>query len=281
MASKITTIESKKNWLKIDWREIWSYRELLLLLAKRDVSVIYKQTILGPAWFLIQPILTSLVFAVVFGRIAKIPTQGLPRFIFYMSGLLMWNYFRGVLEGSGQVFNHYKQLYSKVYFPRLVAPLSLILSNLVYLGLNTIVFILFYLYYCFVKDVALHPSWTLVFFPLVVLYVAATALGFGLWIAALTAKYRDLRFALPFITQVWLYSTPIIYPLKGVVDPFFRTILLLNPMTVAVEACRFMFTSTGAISLPAIGMGAIIILVVLTSGLAVFNRVQQTFVDVI
>lgn len=281
MASKITTIQSEKNWLRIDWNEIWSYKELLLLLAKRDVSVIYKQTILGPAWFLIQPILTSLVFAVVFGRIAKIPTQGLPRFIFYMSGLLMWNYFKGILEGSGQVFNHYKQLYSKVYFPRLVAPLSLILSNLVYLGLNTVVFLLFYMYYYFIKGVELHLSWSIVLFPLVVLYVAATALGFGLWIAALTAKYRDLRFALPFITQVWLYSTPIIYPLQGVVDPLFRTILLVNPMTVAVETCRFMFTSTGIVSLQAIGVGALIILIVLTSGLAVFNRVQRTFVDVI
>ena len=277
---QIVRIGPSRGWYNIPWREIWSYRELLLLLAKRDISVVYKQTILGPVWFLLQPVLTSVVFAVIFGRVAKITTAGLPRMVFYMGGLLMWNYFKGIMEGAGKSFTNYKPLYSKVYFPRLVAPLSLVLSNLVYLGLNLVIFLGFYVY--FLRHGAhMRPNAWLLLFPLLVLHTACTALGTGLWVASLTAKYRDLKFALPFLTQCWMYATPIIYPITGVVEPTYRLILFLNPLTMAVESLRYMFTGVGVVTWDGIVASVLVSLVLLVSGLGVFNRFQRTFVDVI
>ena len=274
-------IRAGRGWFDVDWKEVWSYRELLMLLVRRDVSVTYKQTILGPAWFLIQPVLMSLVFAVIFGRVANIPTDGLPRLVFYMSGLLSWNYFRGVMEGAGQSFTNYKPLFSKVYFPRLIAPFSLVLSNLVYLALNTAVFCGILCWYWARGEAGMRPNAWLLLLPLVVAYIAACALGCGLWVAALTAKYRDLRFALPFILQVWMYSTPIIYPLSGVREPLFRAVLALNPLTAATEAVRFMFTGHGGPTAQGLALGACTGLAVLALGIGLFNRVQRDFVDTI
>ena len=273
-------IRASKGWYDIPWRDIWAHRELLWLLAKRDVSVVYKQTILGPVWFLLQPVLTSVVFAIIFGRVAKITTAGLPRMVFYMGGLLMWNYFRGIMEGAGRSFTNYKPLYSKVYFPRLVAPFSLILSNLVYLGLNLLIFLGFYVHFA-LRGVAMRPNAWLLLFPLLVVHTACAALGTGLWVAALTAKYRDLKFAMPFLTQCWMYATPIIYPITGVVEPAYRAILFLNPMTVAVEGLRYMFTGVGVVTWGGVATGVAVSFALLATGLGVFNRFQRTFVDVI
>ena len=274
-------IRASKGWYDIPWREVFAHGELLLLLARRDISVVYKQTIFGPAWFLIQPILTAIVYSVVFGRIAKIPTDGMPRVLFYLSGLLVWNYFRGVMDGVARSFTSAKALFSKVYFPRLVVPLSLPLSHLVFLGLNALVFALFYFANVFFKGLCIRPTWWLLAAPLVLLWTAAAALGFGLVVAALTIKYRDLRFAMPFVFQVWMFSSPIIYPLNGVRDPFFLTVLHLNPVGVAVEATRYMFTGRGLVTWDAIGTGALVISAVLVFGLGAFNRAQRNFVDTI
>ncbi len=276
----VTFIRPGRGWFDIPWREIWSYRELLWLLAKRDVSVVYKQTILGPVWFLLQPVLTAAVFAVIFGRVAGIPTAGLPRMVYYMCGLLLWNYFKGIMEGAGKAFVNYKSLYSKVYFPRLVAPLSLVLSNLVYLGLNLAVFLGVYVRFV-LRGAAMRPNAWLLAFPLLVAHTACTGLGTGLWVAALTSKYRDLRFAMPFLTQCWLFATPIIYPISGVVDPTYKAILFLNPLTVAVEGLRYGFTGVGVVTWSGVATGAAVSLFLLVTGLAVFNRRQRTFVDVI
>ena len=278
---KIVVIEPKKGWLDIDWKEVWASRELLLLLARRDVSVIYKQTIFGPLWFLIQPVLTALVYSVVFGRIAKIQTDGMPRALFYLSGLVAWNYFKGVLDGVSQSFTHGRALFSKVYFPRLVVPLSFPLSHLVFLGLNILVFFIFYIFNAIFKGVSIHPTWWLLAFPVVLAWIALAALGFGLCIASLTVKYRDLRFAMPFLFQVWMYSSPVIYPLRGVQDPLFQTILHFNPMGVAVEAMRYMLTGRGVVTWGAIWTGAIIIGAALVLGLGFFNRAQRNFLDTI
>lgn len=279
-APQTTYIRPGGGWFDIDWKEIWSYRELLWLLAKRDVSVVYKQTILGPVWFLLQPVLTSVIFAVIFGRVARISTAGLPRMVYYMGGLLLWNYFKGVMEGAGKSFMTYKPLYSKVYFPRLVAPLSLVLSNLVYFALNLLIFLGFYLH--FLADGATYrPNAWLLALPLMLLHVACAGLGAGLWVAALTSKYRDLRFAMPFLTQCWMYSTPIIYPITGVVEPTYRAILFLNPLTVAVEGLRYAFTGVGIVTWGGVATGVAVSLAMFVSGIAVFNRRQRTFVDVI
>lgn len=276
----ITIIEPTKSYLSIKWKEIFDYRDLLLLLAKRDITVVYKQTILGPVWFLIQPIITTVVFTVIFGRVAKIATGGIPHFVFYMSGTVMWNYFSSVLNNSATSLIGNSNLLSKVYFPRLIIPFASVLSNFAHFLLNMVMFIAFYLYFYF-TGASLQPSWWILALPLVIIYTALTGLGFGLWVAALTTKYRDLRFALPFILQMWMYATPIVYPASGVSDPVFRMILWANPMSVAVELNRYVFTGISSVSLVPVLIGISVTTVILITGLIFFNRVQRNFVDTV
>ncbi len=275
-----TIIEPTKSYLSIKWKEIFEYRDLLVLLAKRDITVVYKQTILGPIWFLIQPIITALVFTVIFGRIAKIATGGIPHFVFYMSGTVMWNYFSSVLNNSATSLVGNANLLSKVYFPRLIVPFASVLSNFVHFLLNMAIFVVFYLYFYF-TGASLQPSWWILALPLLIVYTALTGLGFGLWVAALTTKYRDMRFALPFILQMWMYATPIVYPASSVTNPVFRMILWTNPMSVAVELNRYLFTGISSVSLIPVLIGVSVTTLVLVSGVIVFNRVQRNFVDTI
>lgn len=275
-----TVIHSNNPWWQIKWRELIEYRDLLWLLAKRDVTVVYKQTILGPLWFFIQPLITSLVFTVIFGKVAKIPTDGIPHFVFYMSGTVIWTYFTGVLNNSASSLVGSASLLSKVYFPRLVIPLAAIISNLAFFLLNLAIYAAVYLFYVF-KGVALQPTWWLMALPLLVLYTAMAGLGIGLWVAAVTTKYRDLRFALPFLLQMWMYATPIVYPASGVVDPRYRVILWINPISVAVESIRHMFTGASTLNLQSFAIAGAITLSILVSGLFVFNKVQRTFVDTV
>lgn len=282
MATKdtITVIRPSRSWFDIDWKELWSGRELLMMLVKRDVNVVYKQTILGPVWFLIQPILMALVFSVVFGRVAKIPTAGLPHILFYLSGLLIWNFFQGSLNGAAASFSQGASLYSKVYFSRLIIPLSFPLSHMVFLLWNFIVFLLFYFWHL-ATGYSFTPTWWILLLPLLAIYVGLAALGVGLVFAAVTTKYRDIRFAMPFILQVWMYSSPIIFSLDGATTPWIKVVLLLNPLTVAVESFRYMFFGTPEISPVAILTGVTVTLTVLIIGLGAFNRVQRNFVDTI
>ena len=278
-----TRIEPAHGWFNFGLREMWDCRELAYLFARRDVLVIYKQTILGPAWFLIQPVLTSVVFAVIFGHVAKIGTDGIPHFLFYLTGVLMWNYFRGIMAGTAQSLSSIAAMASKIYFPRLLIPLSFPLSNLVYFFWNYLILSAFWLYYAVVRGVVLVPSRTVLLLPLLLLYIAVAALAAGLVLSALTVKYRDLAFTLPFIEQIWLYATPIVYPMSGVVHPVFKTVLLLNPMSQAVEIGRVMFLGAPAacVTLTGVLTGLGVTLVWFVIGLALFNRAQRTFVDVI
>ncbi len=276
----IIRIRPGSGWYDIDWKEFWRSRELLLLLVKRDISVVYKQTVLGPLWFLLQPVLMALVFSVVFGRVAKIPTDGLPRILFYLSGLMIWNYFRGTLDGAGNAFIHAQSLFSKVYFSRLVVPVSFPISHLVYLGWNFMVFMGFYTINV-LRGVDVRPTVWVVFLPVLVAYVGLSALSFGLVMSAMTTKYRDLRFAMPFILQVWMYASPVIYSMRNVTTPWIRTALCLNPLTFALESLRHMFFGTGCISWETAAGGLAVTLVFLVIGLGAFNHVQRTFVDTI
>lgn len=278
-----TRIEPAHGWFNFGLREMWNCRELAYLFARRDVLVIYKQTILGPAWFLIQPVLTSVVFAVIFGHVAKIGTDGIPHFLFYLTGVLMWNYFRGIMAGTAQSLSSIAAMASKIYFPRLLIPLSFPLSNLVYFFWNFLILAAFWLYYAVVRGVVLVPSWTVLLLPLLLLYIAVAALAAGLVLSALTVKYRDLAFTLPFIEQIWFYATPIVYPMSGVVHPVFKAVLLLNPMSQAVEIGRVMFLGAPAacVTLTGVLTGLCVTLVWFVIGLALFNRAQRTFVDVI
>jgi len=276
-----THIHAGRSWWRIDWRELREYQDLLFLLVKRDLTAIYKQTILGPLWFIIQPLVTTLVFTVIFGKVAKISTDGVPQFIFYMSGTVLWNYFQGVLNyGAGSLISN-AAIFSKVYFPRLIIPLSGVLTQLAHFALNYFMFLCFYFYYLLFTPSGMQPNFLLLIVPLLVFQCALIGLGFGLWVSAMTIKYRDLRFALPFFIQLWMYGTPVVYPASLVVNLKWKFVLWLNPMTAVVEISRYAFTSKGTLFAPGIALSWIVTLMVLISGLFLFNKVQRTFVDTI
>lgn len=275
-----TIIRAGQPWWYINWREIWEYRDLLMLLVKRDLTAIYKQTILGPLWFFIQPLLTAIVFTIIFGNVARIPTGGVPHFVFYMSGMVFWNYFQGVLNhGAGSLVANTNVL-SKVYFPRLILPLSGVIGNLAHLALNFVMFAGFYLWF-FLRGGGIHPNPWLSLLPVLILQCGLMGLGFGLWVSAVTIKYRDLRFALPFLTQLWMYATPIVYPASLVVRPSLKLILWLNPMTAVVEFSRYGLTGQGSANWTGFALSWAVTLGVAISGLFLFNKVQRTFVDTI
>jgi lipopolysaccharide transport system permease protein len=275
-----TVIKAGQPWWYINWREIWEYRDLLFLLVKRDLTAVYKQTVLGPLWFVIQPLLTTIVFTIIFGNVAKIPTDGVPHFVFYMSGTVLWNYFQGVLNhGAGSLVANTNVL-SKVYFPRLIIPLSGVIVNFAHLALNFVLFLGFYFWF-FLRGSPFEPNVWILALPLLIVQCGLMGLGYGLWVSAMTIKYRDLRFALPFLTQLWMYATPIVYPASLVVRPALKLILWLNPMTAVVEFFRYGFTGQGSADLTGYALSWAVTLVVLISGLLLFNKVQRTFVDTI
>jgi lipopolysaccharide transport system permease protein len=276
-----THIRAHRGWWQFDLREIWDYRDLLHMLIRRDLTAVYKQTVLGPVWFVIQPLAMTMVFTVIFGRIAAIPTDGLPQILFYMSGTVLWNYFQGCMShGAGALIANAHVL-SKVYFPRLLIPLQGVCVQLAHFGLNLLMFLGFYFYFLLFTDARIQPGSGIVFLPLAVAHCAMVGLGAGLWVAALTTRFRDLTFAVPFLTQLWLYATPIVWPSSLVVSPWSRAIVYLNPMTAPVEFTRRAFTGAGAFHpemlLVSLGVTALLLL----TGLLAFNRAQRTFVDTI
>lgn len=280
MTSYQTHIRSGQPWWHFNWREIILYRDLIWFLIKRDLTVIYKQTVLGPIWFVVQPLVTTMVFTVIFGKVAKISTDGIPQFVFYMAGTVMWNYFQNCLNQSGNTLISNAEILSKVYFPRLVIPLSLIFTNLAHFLLNFIMFLGFYGWF-YISSPAMRPTAWIVFFPLLVLQCAVIGLGVGLLVAALTTKYRDLRFALTFLTQLWMYGTPIVYPASLVTKPTMQIFLWLNPMSFVVECTRYMFTGSGTVTDTAAVLSISVSILLLVSGLLLFNKVQRNFVDTV
>jgi lipopolysaccharide transport system permease protein len=276
-----THIQANQPWWRIDWKELSEYQDLLWLMVKRDLTAIYKQTILGPLWYIIQPLITTIVFTVIFGKIANVSTDGIPHFIFYMSGTVLWNYFSGCLNQSANSLIGNSGVLSKVYFPRLIIPLSGVFTNLVHFLLNLLMFAGFFIYFLYFSAESLNPRLELVFFPLLVMQCALLGLGVGLWVAALTTKYRDLRFALPFLTQIWMYATPIVYPASLVVSPSYRFLLWCNPMSFIVECSRWMVTGKGTVTTISIAISIVMTILLLVSGLFIFNKVQRSFVDTI
>lgn len=277
---RFTTIEPSRGWFAFDWGEFWSYRELVVLFAKRNITITYKQTVLGPAWFLIQPVITAVVFSVIFGRVAGIATDGIPRMLFYMSGLLGWNYFKGVANGAGRSLVQSKTLVSKIWFPRLVLPSAYVLSNLAYLALNFLIFAGFYVFFA-ANGCPLRPTAAAFLLPLVVLWIAAIGLGVGLLVAALASKYRDLLFSMGFIMQMWMYATPVIYPVRGVRDPLFLWILRLNPMGPVMEVVRYALMGRGTIDWTNIGCSLAVTAAALVLGFGAFNRAQRAIADIL
>ena len=275
-------IKPLNNLLDLKLKDVWHYRDLLLLLVKRDFVSFYKQTILGPLWFFIQPLFTTIIFTFVFGNMAGIPTDGLPQPLFYMAGITTWNYFAECLNKTSTVFKDNANLFGKVYFPRLIMPLSIVASNLVRFAVQMLLFLLMMLFYLG-TDVQFSPNWYILLFPLLVVLMACLGLGLGMIISAMTTKYRDLAFLVTFGVQLLMYATTVIYPLSTALDkyPTYAWIIEYNPMTPIIEAFRYGFLGKGSFSWQSLGYCTTITLSIMVIGLITFNKVEKTFVDTV
>lgn len=275
-------ITNRSRLLSIDLGEIWRYRDLLAMYVKRDIITVYKQTVLGPLWFVIQPLLTTVMFMFVFGGLAGISTDGVPQAVFYLAGLVCWNYFQDCLSKCSDTFNANQQVFGKVYFPRLVVPLSIVTSNLVKMGIQLALFLAVWLYY-FLMGANFRPNAALLLLPLLVAMLGGMGLGFGMMISSMTTKYRDLRFLVTFGVQLWMYATPVIYPLSVMKHtyPGYVWLLVANPLTPIVETFKYAFTGVGEFSWLYLCYSLLFTLFVLFAGTLVFNRVQRNFMDVI
>ena len=275
-------IKPTKSWFGLDLAEIWRYRDLLFLLVHRDFVSNYKQTILGPLWFIIQPLITTIIFTIIFGKVAQIPTDGMPPMLFYLAGLLGWNFFSRTLNGTSSTLVSNVGLFGKVYFPRLVVPIAAVVSNYIALAIQLVTFLCFWTYYKVFSSVgpSIHIGWDILAFPLVILQISALALGVGLWLSALTAKYRDLAFLTATIIQLWMYATPIIYPVSQIPEKW-RWVSSLNPMEMPVVAIRDLFIGQNISPVGDFGISITMTLFILATGVLIFNKVEKTFVDTV
>lgn len=273
-------IKPKRNLFEINLKEIISYKDLMFLFVRRDFVSIYKQTILGPLWFFIQPILTTLMFTVVFGKIAGISTDGIPKILFYLSGLTFWTYFADNLTKTSNTFVENQGIFGKVYFPRLISPISIIISNLLKFGLQFLLFSAFYIFYFFQTDSTIKPNAVILLFPYLIILTGVLGLGFGLIVSSLTTKYRDLRFLIQFGVQLWMYATPVIYPLSAL-DGKMKQIALLNPMTSIIETFKYGFLGAGTFDLKHLIYTTVFALILLFLGVIIFNRTEQNFMDTV
>lgn len=272
-------IKPKKRLLDLDLKSLWRYRDLWYMYVRRDIVTFYKQTILGPIWFLIQPVLTTIMYMFVFGGLAKISTDGAPQPLFYLSGIMLWNYFSDSFNASSNVFTNNASVFGKVYFPRLVVPLAGLTSNLLKLLIQLVLFILVYIGYR-IAGVQLPIRPALLLFPFLVLLLAFHALSWGLIISSVTSKYRDLKFLVAFGLQLFMYATPIIYPLS-VATGRIRTALELNPLTPIFEAFKYGCLGCGTLSWGGLLYSTVFMLVMLFISLIVFNRVERNFMDTV
>lgn len=272
-------IKPKKKWLDVDLKGIWRYRDLYYMYVKRDIITVYKQTILGPLWFLIQPILTTIMYMFVFGGLAGISTDGVPQPLFYMSGILLWNYFNAAFMVSSNVFTANASVFGKVYFPRLVVPLSGITSNLIKFGIQLILFIAIYLYY-YIQGVNLTINWTIILFPILILMIALHAMSWGLIISALTTKYRDLTQLVTFGIQLFMYVTPVIYPLSAAPEKY-RILISFNPLTPIFETFKYSCMGSGSLDWIGLGYSFIVLMITLFLSIIIFNRVERNFMDTV
>ena len=275
-------IQNKSSLFRLDLHEVWRYRDLLRMYVKRDIITFYKQTILGPMWFFIQPIMTTIMFMFVFGGIAGISTDGVPQAVFYLAGLVCWNYFADCLTKCSDTFNANQQIFGKVYFPRLIVPFSIVISNMVKMGIQLVLFLVVYAYYFIVLG-TFEINWTIVLFPVLLLMLASLGLGFGLVISSLTTKYRDLRFLITVGVQLWMYATPVIYPLSVMKQnyPDKIWVIVANPLTAIIETFKYGFTGVGVFEWNYLLYSFVVSIAVLLLGIIVFNRVQKNFMDVI
>jgi len=273
-------IQPTRGWLKIDWRELWEYRDLLVLLVQRDFISRYKQTLLGPLWHLLQPVMNAGVYFVIFSLIAKVPTDEIPPPLFYLCSQLAWNYFAQNVTIGGATFINNAHLFGKVYFPRLIVPVSVIVANLIAVGLQLVPFILCFVYYKLftAKAAALPITWLLLLAPLPLIQTALFSLGVSLLMSASTAKYRDLVHLNQYLIQIWMFATPVVWPLSTI-PAHWKWIALANPMAVPVEALRICLLGRGTLGPAEIVASLVLTFLVLAAGIAAFRKVERTVID--
>ena len=269
----------EKLW-KVNLKEIWDYRDLIELFVRRNIVTVYKQTVLGMAWYLIQPVLTVVMNMVVFGGIAHMSTDGLPQVLFYLAGNVCWFYFSDCLNQTSNTFVANQGMFGKVYFPRMVVPISTVMSNLLRFGVQLLLFIAFYLYFL-VSGSDIHLTWAVLILPALVIMLAGLGLGFGVLISSMTTKYRDFTILFTFIVSLWMYATPIVYPISMVTNETLRNIIMLNPMTSIIEAFKYATLGQGYFSWGALGYSFAFMCILLALGTVIFNKVQRSFMDTV
>jgi lipopolysaccharide transport system permease protein len=272
-------IKPKTGWLDIQISELWRYRDLIAMFVRRDFVTFYKQTILGPLWFIIQPLATTVIFTIIFGKVAKISTDSLPPFLFYMAGNVVWGYFSATLTATSNTFSTNAAIFGKVYFPRLTVPIATIIFNFLQFGIQLVFFIAFYLYF-FWQGAPITPTGWVLLLPLLLLQMALLSLGLGIIISSLTTKYKDLRLAMSFLVQLWMYATPVVYPLSQVPD-WLRGYYTLNPMVALVEMFRLAFFGTSAVRMEDVVVSWGMTLLCLFCGVVLFSRIEKTFMDTV
>lgn len=277
-----TIIKPKDRLLSVDFGELWRYRDLCMLFVKRNITTQYKQTILGPLWYIVQPLLTMFTYMIIFGNIAHIPTDGLPQPLFYLAGICLWQYFADCITKTSNTFVDNANLFGKVYFPRMVTPISNVISNLLRLGIQLGLFLVVYLIYqCFIIPGQIHTNWYVLLTPVLIMMIAGLALGFGLLFSALTTKYRDLQMLLSFFVTLWMYATPIVYPLSLIGDNTMRLTMSLNPITGIIEAFKYGVLGEGEFNWGLLGYDFGFMVVLLAVGVVIFNKVQKSFMDTV
>ncbi len=273
-------IASESKWWSIPFKEMWRYRDLLWILLKRDYKASFRQTILGPLWFFIQPIFTTLMYTVVFNRVAKLGTDGMPPILFYLSGVILWNYFSTSITSTSSAFISNASIFGKVYFPRLIIPVSIVLSNMMKLMVQFSFFLVVFFYYWQQSGSSIQPSWHILLFPLLFLLMGILGLAIGMLISTFTTKYRDFQYLITFGIQLLMYATPIVYP-SSMVKGIWHDILVLNPMTGIVEGFRYSFLGTGSFEWGMIGYSFVFSILLLAISVVLFNKVEKKFMDTV
>ncbi|MDG1731301.1 MAG: ABC transporter permease [Algibacter sp.] len=286
------TISPKQKFLDLNFKEIWRYKDLMFLFVKRNVVTLYKQTILGPLWYFIQPLFTSVIFTLVFNNIANISTgDGIPSFLFNLAGITFWNYFKECLVGTSDTFRKNQNIFGKVYFPRVIMPISVVVSNLIKFGIQLLVFVCFYIYFVFFTTKASHasPSLELLFLPLLVFLMGLIGLGLGMIISSMTTKYRDLSYLVTFGVQLLMYASAVMYPLdliktkvaEGSIPKISGVLIEYNPITTIIEAFRFITLGVGDFSFSKLIYVIVVSLVLFLVGLIIFNKTEKSFIDTV
>jgi homopolymeric O-antigen transport system permease protein len=273
-------IKPKSNLLQFNFKEVWQYRDLLLLFVKRDVVTLYKQTVLGPLWYLIQPLITSLIFTLIFNNIANISTGTIPPFLFNLAGVTTWNYFKECLTATSDTFKKNEAIFGKVYFPRIIMPLSIIISNLLKFGIQLFILIVFYIYFV-LRGYHLIPNTYVVLFPVLVLFMGMLGLGLGMIISSLVTKYRDLTFLVSFGVQLLMYVSLVVLPLSLFQEKGYEWAVKYNPMAYVIETARYMLLNEGSVSVFGIVYTSVSTIVILLIGIIIFNKTEKSFIDTI